>query len=63
MNTFTFLCQGHTQDLAGGGAGNSFFRFIKFAAHGETMRVARGDRGLAPPRKFLKWCNFVCFGV
>ena len=27
------------------------------------MRCARGVRGHAPPRKFLKWCNLVRFGV
>ena len=27
------------------------------------MRFARGVRGHAPPRDFLKWCNLVRFGV
>ena len=60
--------QGRPQDLAGGPR-NFFFRFGKLhvakrhAAHGEAMRFARGVRGHAPPRNFLKWCNLVRFGV
>ena len=66
-----FVYQGRPQDLAGGGAKNFFFRFVKLyvakrhAAHGFAMRFARGVRGHAPPRKFFKmvqfgtfWCTF-----
>ena len=52
--------QGRPQDLGGGGAKNFFFfRFRnlhvakRHAAHGEAMRIARGVRGHAPPRKFF----------
>ena len=51
--------QGRPQDL-GGGAKNFFSRFgnlhvaKRHAAHGEAMRIARGVRGHAPPRKFFK---------
>ena len=43
-----------------GEAKNLFFRFgnlhvaKRHAAHGEAMRIARGVRGHAPPRKFFK---------
>ena len=60
--------QGRPQDLAGGGQ-EFFFRFQnlhvakRHAAHGESMRFARGVRGHAPPQFFFKWCNLMRFGV
>ena len=60
--------QGRSQDLGGGGAKNFFvFRFgnlhvaMRHAAHGEAMRIARGVRGHAPPRKFFKTVQFGAF--
>ena len=53
----------------GGGQEIFFFRFgnlhvaKRHAAHGKAMRIARGVRGHAPPRKFLKRCNLVHFRV
>ena len=50
-----------------GGAKNFFFRFgnlhvaKRHAAHGEAMRIARGVRGHAPPRKFFKTVQFGAF--
>ena len=50
-----------------GGAKNFFFRFgnlhvaKRHAAHGEAMRIARGVRGHAPPRKFFKTMQFGAF--
>ena len=50
-----------------GGAKNFFFRFgnlhvaKRHAAHGEAMRIARGVRGHAPPRKFFKTVQFSAF--
>ena len=44
-----------------------FFRFGNLhvaklhAAHGEAMRIARGVRGHAPPRKFFKTVQFGAF--
>ena len=63
------MMQGRPQDLRGGGAKNFFFRFgnlhvaKRHAAHGEAMRIAKGVRGHAPPRKFFKRCNLVRFRV
>ena len=51
----------------GGGPRNFFFRFgnlhvaKRHAAHGEAMRIARGVRGHAPPRKFFKTVQFGAF--
>ena len=51
----------------GGGPINFFFRFgnlhvaKRHAAHGEAMRIARGVRGHAPPRKFFKTVQFGAF--
>ena len=59
--------QGRPQDLGGGGAKKFFFRFEnlhvakRHAAHGEAMRIARGVRGHAPPRKFFKTVQFGAF--
>ena len=59
--------QGRPQDLGGGGPRNFFFRFgnlhvaKRHAAHGEAMRIARGVRGHAPPRKFFKTVQFGAF--
>ena len=33
----------------------------RHAAHGEAMRIARGVRGHAPPRKFFKTVQFGAF--
>ena len=53
--------QGRPQDLGGGGQEIFFFRFGNL--HVAAMRIARGVRGHAPPRKFLKRCNLVRFRV
>ena len=59
--------QGRPQDLEGGGPRNLFFRFgnlhvvKRHAAHGEAMRIARGVRGHAPPKKFFKTVQFGAF--
>ena len=60
------LLQGRSQDLAGGGGARIiFFRLgnlhvaMRYAAHGEAMRPARGVRGMLLPRIFLKWCVLV----
>ena len=51
----------------GGGPRIFFFRFgnlhvaKRHAAHGEAMRIARGVRGHAPPRKFFKTVQFGAF--
>ena len=51
----------------GGGQEFFFFRFgnlhvaKRHAAHGEAMRIARGVRGHAPPRKFFKTMQFGAF--
>ena len=51
----------------GGGQEIFFFRFgnlhvaKRHAAHGEAMRIARGVRGHAPPRKFFKTVQFGAF--
>ena len=61
------VMQGRPQDLGGGGARKFFSRFgnlhvaKRHAAHGETMRIARGVRGHAPPRKFFKTVQFGAF--
>ena len=63
-----WLWQGRPQDLGGGGQ-EFFFRFgnlhvaKRHAAHGETMRIARGFGGMLPREKFLKRCNLVRFSV
>ena len=59
--------QGRPQDLGGGGPRKFFFRFgnlhvaKRHAVHGEAMRIARGVRGHAPPRKFFKTVQFGAF--
>ena len=64
---YTHRYQGRPQDLGGGGPRNLFFRFgnlhvaKRHAAHGEAMRIARGVRGHAPPRKFFKTVQFGAF--
>ena len=61
------LSAGASQDLGGGGQEFFFFRFgnlhvaKQHAAHGEAMRIARGVRGHAPPRKFFKTMQFGAF--
>ena len=50
-----------------GGGKKFFFRFgnlhvaKRHTAHGEAMRIARGVRGHAPPRKFFKTVQFGAF--
>ena len=77
-NVGVFAWRFATRLLGGSGASSGFGRggpimiFFRFgnlhvakrhAAHGEAMRIARGVRGHAPPRKFLKRCNLVHFRV
>ena len=50
------LTQGRLQDLVGGGGQDFFFQIWEFA-----MRIARGVRGHAPPRKFFKSVQFGAF--
>ena len=65
----------HTKHIAGAspgfgrGGGQEFF-FVRFgnlhvarrhAAHGEAMRIVRGVRGHAPPRKIFKTVQFGAF--
>ena len=45
----------------GGGASNFFFRFGNLHVICEAMRIARGVRGHAPPRKFFKTVQFGAF--
>ena len=54
-----FFSQGHTQDLAGRGQ-NYFFQIWKFACR---KALLEGFRGMPSRVNFLKWCNFVRFGV
>ena len=67
INNHMITDQGRPQDLGGGGPRNFFFRFgnlhvaKRHAAHGEAMRIARGVRGHAPPRKFFKTVQFGAF--
>ena len=49
--------QGRPHDLGGEGGKNFFFQ-IFFFRFGEAMRIARGVRGHAPPRKFFKTVQF-----
>ena len=51
--------QGRPQDLGGGGAKNFFFQIWEFACR--SMRIVRGVRGHAPPRKFFKTVQFGAF--
>ena len=66
MKTVVIMVQGRPQDLGGGGQ-EFFFQIWEFAcrkrhaAHGEAMRIARGVRGHAPPRKFFKTVQFGAF--
>ena len=61
------LYRGVPRIWEGGGPRNFFFRFgnlhvaKRHAAHGEAMRIARGVRGHAPPRKFFKTVQFGAF--
>ena len=68
---FQHINQGRPQDFEGG-VKNFFLRFRnlhvakRHAAHGKAMRFARGVRGHAPPRKYLKmvqvgsfWCIYL----
>ena len=43
-----------------GGGPRIFLEILKFACR-EAMRFARGVRGHAPPRKFLKMVQFCAF--
>ena len=66
ISFFATIRQGRPQDL-GGGAKKFFFTFgnlhvvKRHAAHGEAMRIARGVRGHAPPRKLFKTMQFGAF--
>ena len=59
--------QGRPQDLGGGGPKIYFFQIWnlhvakRHAAHGKAMRIVRGVRGRAPPRKFFKMVQFGAF--
>ena len=60
------ICRGVPR-IWGGGARILFFRFVnlhvakRHAAHGEALRIARGIRGHAPPRKLFKTVQFGAF--
>ena len=65
----TFTTSSGASPGFGRGGGQEFF-FVRFgnlhvakrhAAHGEAMRIARGVRGHAPPRKFFKTVQFGAF--
>ena len=64
---YTYNFRGVPRIWEGGGPRNLFFRFgnlhvaKRHAAHGEAMRIARGVRGHAPPRKFFKTVQFGAF--
>ena len=51
--------QGRPQDLGGGGP-RIFFQIWEFVCR-EAMRIARGVRGHAPPRKIFKTVQFGAF--
>ena len=54
-----YVQQGRSQDLGGGG--KNFFSDLEICmSQSEAMRIARGVRVHAPPRKFFK---IVRFGV
>ena len=53
----TLCVQGRPQDLGGGGP-RIFFPDLGIC---EAMRIARGVRGHAPPRKFFKAVQFGAF--
>ena len=52
--------KGRPQDLGGRGGQEFFFQIWEFACR-EAMRIARGVRGHAPPRKFFKTVQFGAF--
>ena len=64
---FFYLIRGVPRIWEEGGPRNFFLRFgnlhvaKRHAAHGEAMRIARGVRGHAPPRKFFKTVQFGAF--
>ena len=56
--------QGRPQDLGGGGAKKFFFSDLGICMSRSdmfAMRIARGVRGHAPPRKFFKTVQFGAF--
>ena len=53
--------QGRPQDLGGGG--QEFFSDLGICMSRSDMRIARGVRGHAPLRNFLKRCSLVRFRV
>ena len=61
------IISGASPGFGWGGGQDFFFRFgnlhvaKRHAAHGEAMRIARGVRGHAPPRKFFKSVQFGAF--
>ena len=62
-----YLCRGVPRIWQGGGQEFFFIRFgnlhvaKRHTAHGEAMSFARGVRGHAPPRKFIKMVQFGVF--
>ena len=66
LNILYVTLQGRPQDLGGGGK-IFLFRFgnlhvaKRHAAHGKAMRIARGVRKHAPPRKLFKTVQFGAF--
>ena len=62
MNNYSGASPGFGR--GGGGQELIFFQIwelARHAAHGEAMRIARGVRGPAPPRKFFKTVQFGAF--
>ena len=54
------ICRGVPRIWEGGGAKKFFFQIWEFACR-EAMRIVRGVRGHAPPRKFFKTVQFGAF--
>ena len=67
FNFYCVIITGASPGFGRKGPRNFFFRFWnlhvakRHAAHGEAMRIARGVRGHAPPRKFFKTVQFGAF--
>ena len=54
--------QGRPQDLGGGGGKNIFFSDLGICmSRSDMLRIAKGVRGHAPPRKFFKTVQFGAF--
>ena len=56
ITTYFIIGQGRPQDLGEEGGQEIFFQISEFA-----MRIARGVRGHARPRKFFKTVQFGAF--